>query len=360
MNSFHNIFKIALRVTFLIFTNVLLILTIAAGAETFTRVRMLGYKNALQTIKKPFDQPTALGAADWAISDPDLNYRLNPARNDINEFSMPAPEITIPKPKGVIRIIILGDSLPYFGDPTFIEALQEIYRTNNKVEIFSAATPGYTTYQEVTYYKKFLNKLEPDLVLLSYCLNDNHRFLHRFDKNENMLWTEEAEKSLSVHNPFDALIVKSYFLSSIKLAFTGKQPQLKPSSYPWETDLTTHVAWKDHTWDEFHHLLRDLNDTVKSQNGKLFVVIFPLEVQLNPEFISSNFHYVTKPQRHVLSICQTLGLTCLDLFEPFSSLSQGGVKLYTDGLHFTTAGHTLAASEISTFLNRYFFAESKQ
>lgn len=308
----------------------------------------------------PSHRLTALGAADWAISDPDLNYRLNPARNDVNEFSMPAPEISIPKPKGVTRIIILGDSLPYFGDPTFVELLQEYYRTNNKVEIFSAATPGYTTFQEVMYYKKYLDTLEPDLILLSYCLNDNHRFLHRFDENENMLWTEEAEKSLSVHNPLDAFIVKSYFLSSLRLAFIDKQRRPESSPYPWETDLTTHVAWKDHTWNEFHRLLKELNDSVKIHNGKLFVIIFPLEVQLNPKFTDNNFYYVTKPQKRVMAFCQTLGLACLDLFDPFFSLSQGGAELYTDGLHFTTAGHMLAASEISAFLNRHYFAETKQ
>lgn len=360
MNSFRTPCTIALRATSLVFANTLLILIIFAGAEAITRIRLLGHKKALQTITKPSHRPTALGAADWAISDPNLNYRLNPARSDVNEFSMPEPEISIPKPKGVTRIIILGDSLPYFGDPTFIDLLQETYRANNKIEILSAATPGYTTYQEVTYYKNFLNRLEPNLVLLSYCLNDNHRFLHRFDENENMLWTEEAEKSLAVHNPLDALIVKSYFLSSIKLIFINKQKQPESSRYPWETDLTTHVAWKDHTWNDFHRLLKELNDTVKNQNAKLFVTIFPLEVQLNPEYIDNNFDYVTKPQKRVLSSCQMLDLTCLDLFDPFYSLSRGGVELYTDGLHFTTAGHALAASEISAFLNQHYFTETKE
>ena len=49
------------------------------------------------------------------------------------------------------------------------------------VEVVNAAIPGYTTHQERLLFESGLDDARPELVLLQYCLNDNHRFLHRFD-----------------------------------------------------------------------------------------------------------------------------------------------------------------------------------
>jgi hypothetical protein len=58
---------------------------------------------------------------------------------------------------------------------------------DSSIEIINASTPGYTTYQELIFFKKYILQTNPDIVILAYVLNDNHKFLHKFDAEGNML-----------------------------------------------------------------------------------------------------------------------------------------------------------------------------
>lgn len=65
-------------------------------------------------------------------------------------------------------------------------------RLADRVEVLNGAVPGYTTHQERLWLETEFASLEPNLVLLQYCLNDNFEFLHRFEPGSSILVTEEA------------------------------------------------------------------------------------------------------------------------------------------------------------------------
>ena len=337
---------------FVIFLNIFLIGIVFLVAETLMRVKILGFHSAMKSYLQPVQQPSVLGVSDWVIADPDLNYRLNPAREHVNSLSIQEKELTIPKPKGIKRILILGDSLPVTGDPTFADLLKVYFKSSPQFEIINAGVPGYTTYQEVLFFKKYLSVLEPDLVLLTYCLNDNYTFLHTFDEDANMLWTPEAKKSLSINTWSDFLINKSYFLTFVKNSFFSNLKKEKPQEYPWEDAVDFNIAWKDYSWPSFGKNLSSLKKMVKGMGGELEVVIFPLEYQLEPELVKNSFAVVTKPQRKVLGYCDKLELSCLDLWPAFYQLNSSTEQLFTDGVHLSSAGHELAFEKIIQFLNQ--------
>ncbi len=234
--------------------------------------------------------------------------------------------------------------------PTFVDLLKEKYAPKKNIEIINASTPGYTTYQEVLFFKKYLLSLDPDVVLLSYCLNDNHIFLHRFDQEANMLWTDEAKKSLQIQSKYDYILNKSYFLLLLKEILNKNPKKQERLEYPWEDAIDFNIAWKDYSWFAFSKSLKNLKDMVEKDGGKLAVVIFPIELQLDESLVTDSYDVVTKPQHKLSYFCRKFGLECLDLFGVFYE-NDSKHDLYTDGVHLSHNGHFLSSEMIFNFLN---------
>jgi lysophospholipase L1-like esterase len=96
-----------------------------------------------------------------------------------------------PKPPGAIRIVCLGDSvtfgyrvpvvwpdkpteydpewLPY---PMLVEKQLRAANPNRAIEVITMAVPGYTSHQGLAWLRRDINKLEPDLVTVSFGWND--------------------------------------------------------------------------------------------------------------------------------------------------------------------------------------------
>jgi lysophospholipase L1-like esterase len=341
----------------LILSSVLLsVVLIFLVTETFFRVQKKGFIDGIKSyfvVETPY---SALGTNDWVIYDSELGYRQNPALPEINEYSMRNDEIVMPKPTGSKRIVILGDSLPYSGYPNFVTMLREKFAYDKNIEIINASTPGYTNYQELVFLKKYILKIEPDLVILNYVLNDNFKFLHKFDEKEGMLYTDEARESLKINNNFEKIVSKSYFLSRLKLASLNREANLDDSDTCFENHIDFNTAWKDESWPDIDHQLEEMNSLLKKQNSKLSVVIFPLECQVKSDFLSENFNHITKPQQKVLEYGKKYDIKTLDLFMPFYTAIDKNkeISLYTDGIHLTENGHSLSAEEISKFINENF------
>ncbi|HVK68757.1 MAG TPA: SGNH/GDSL hydrolase family protein [Polyangium sp.] len=86
----------------------------------------------------------------------------------------------LPKPPGVLRVVVLGDSVP--NDPSIpfrrrfprqLEALlAQKAPAGQKVEVLNVSCEGYNTVQEVRLLETVGLRYEPDIVVLAYVLND--------------------------------------------------------------------------------------------------------------------------------------------------------------------------------------------
>ena len=85
----------------------------------------------------------------------------------------------IPKPAGVRRVVILGDSVP--NDPSLpfasrfphvLEGLLSARSPGDRVEVINVSCEGYSTLQEVRLLEKVGLRYEPDLIVVAYVLND--------------------------------------------------------------------------------------------------------------------------------------------------------------------------------------------
>jgi hypothetical protein len=334
--------------------NVVLTAALFCLLELGYRIYTDGWSGAINKIVSgvPYSN---LGTSNWVIFDEELGYRLNPERPNINERSVRHAEIVIPKPPGLHRTIVLGDSIPWDAKG-FVTYLGEALKARGNFEVINAAVPGYTGYQELTLFKRYLVAADADLLIWSYCLNDNFRFLHQFDEKGQMLVTSEAWQSLRNHSAWDYIVSRSYMLSALKVWFLAARQERAArtkSRFPWDSRVDFNVAWKDFTWGAHESHLREMKGILAQGNTKLAVVIFPYEPQLEFRHEQEDPAYVTKPQRLLKALCQEYDVPCLDLFPAFVPAYDRGERLYRDGIHLNDAGHRLTTSLIQEFLTAH-------
>jgi lysophospholipase L1-like esterase len=312
-----------------------------------------GFPDAIINMGKYFRVPYSnLGTSNWVIYDDQLGYRLNPKNENINSLSIRHPEIVTPKPSGLFRIIFLGDSVPW-AKPGFVDHIRDTL-TQSDYEVINASVPGYTSYQEQLFFEKYLSGTDPDLVIWTYCLNDNHKFLHRFDRKGKMLLTDEAKRTLNVDSPFDRFVSHSYILSRLKLGWITHRKTKNSTKYPWESLPDFNIAWKDYSWKNFEKYLIDMKRTLDKKAVKLCIIVFPFEPQIMMHnYRRHEYDYVFKPQTRLKTICTKYAVPLLDLKESFIRYQYKHRKrLFKDGVHLTNVGHSLATRKIISFLNR--------
>ena len=112
---------------------------------------------------------------------PDADYRFTTDEFDVtihtNRFGLRGPTPVVPKPPGVIRIMMMGDSyifgFPVKDDETASVLVERALRAKGyPVEVVNVGVSGYSpTLQYVSLRDQFLD-FQPDLVVLWYDLGD--------------------------------------------------------------------------------------------------------------------------------------------------------------------------------------------
>ncbi len=121
------------------------------------------------------------------VRDSELGWKLRANAEDlwgkrkvkINGKGLRGPELDYEKPSNIVRILYLGDSVTfgYLLDsheqtfPYLTETILET-RTGKEIETINAGVGGYSPWQEYIYLSKEGIKYKPDLVIVSFVLND--------------------------------------------------------------------------------------------------------------------------------------------------------------------------------------------
>lgn len=282
----------------------------------------------------------------WVISDPELGYRLNPQHSSTNSLGLRHPEIPLQKPPGAKRILVIGDSIAA-GSKGFVAILRE--KLKHRADVINGATPGYTIYQERLSLERDLIHLEPDLVILQYCTNDHHKFLHRFNPEAQLLITESARWVLvpDENDPLFWLPRNSYIAGRMRLAlFIWRTNQ--GVSYPWDKLPDFATAWRSQGWRDYREDFRAIHQLLDEKGSKLAVVAAPLAAQFDEEMLQYDAEYVLKPQLELAKLCKEYDVPLLDLYPVF--YRQGGLLFNGDGIHFNQEGHRVAARALEEFL----------
>ena len=325
------------RTLFGIITVFLSVTLVLGVAELVLGVRTEGSWSAAWTSLFGGAVPhSEMGTGKWVVADPKLGYRLNPAMDGINSLGIRHPEISPEPVAGRMRIVVLGDSVAWPEDG-FVGMLRDDLA--DTAEVINAAIPGYTTYQERVLFERDLYPLRPGLLVVQYCLNDNHRFLHRFDPEARLLFTLEARRVILPEegDPLAWLPRWSYLAYRIRLAlFLWHNPR---EEFLWKQQPDFAVAWQEQSWVEFGENLEALRERMRSIGGKLVVIMIPYGLQFRPNLLARDRDYVLKPQALMAAACGDLGVPLLDPWAEFQE--RGGGHLFEDDIHLTAEGHAL-------------------
>ncbi|HBP88913.1 MAG TPA: hypothetical protein DD706_14600 [Nitrospiraceae bacterium] len=319
-------------------------------------------------------------------------YQNNPAHHDINAHGLRDDNFSAEKPEGSFRILVLGDSIP-FGKAvptasTFPNKLESLLKDSGQmVEVINTGVSGYTPYNELHYYLSEGRKFNPDLVILSFCMNDvvNPR-LHwnnfaynaipdipeeaipnkDYDRNViqprlNQREDSRRKKLQGVRALFPGMIFKTrtYQFVANRWAALFPPPEIPKLSDEIPTYLTgednisieviTHADSEE--WQWLTGMYDQINLAVSEDHIPLVIMIFPLAYQLDT-------HYPHFPQNLFADYCRNKNLHCLDLLEPFRRHGKEKIfmldkgRSFYDVWHLTLDGHTITAEILFDYLHQ--------
>ncbi|MEZ5967162.1 MAG: GDSL-type esterase/lipase family protein [Planctomycetota bacterium] len=282
------------------------------------------------------------------VLDEDLGFKLSHRTPGVNALGVRHRDLPSPKPDGELRVLLIGDSVGFPLDGFFAD-VAAAHGASGSREFINACVHGYTTYQERVFLQRDLMVLEPDLVILQYCVNDNYRFLHRLTSKGRRLMTLEAKNYLfpSADGPWPWIARHSYLVYVVRKLLldraTGRQ-------LAWEG--MGRAAWDDASWPRQRGEIETLAAPLKEAGIDLMVLAVPHEDQLGRAAPEADEELVLRPQRHLKRICADLGLPFLDV-QPILR-AHVDEALYEDKLHLTPAGHRLVGAALVAFLaDRY-------
>jgi hypothetical protein len=215
--------------------------------------------------------------------------------------------------------------------------------SHRRVEVVNAGVPGYSTFQEETYYRERGRLLKPTHVLLGFCLNDvterytsnaawggTRFFMHNVDTSAGLrpirkLWQATAMR--------DALVEG--------LRSSAKRVEAYRVSRLWTDPDAAHIR---RAWETVFEELDRLSADVEADGAFFSVVIFPVASQLGSDARPR------LPRDRLVSRLEQRGIHYLDLLEPLRAGRARREEIFLDTTHFTASGARIVAGEIRRYL----------
>jgi hypothetical protein len=317
-------------------------------------------------------------------------------RRRTNSLGLIGEEVAVKKPQNVFRILVLGDSfteaLQVEEGRNFCERLQYLLNKqspNSKYshyEVLNAGISGYSPISEYLYFKKELFRLEPDLVILQLFPNDvfednkvsamsiidedglplkiNRFFIKDLNNSlPNEFWYK-FKKYLLKKSKFFQVIVRAkrkFYKRSYTHREKTKLPEFNDSNQFFiiqdYNPLFQDKDFRIRTWQATKRYILAIRQLAKENNAKFFIVLIPVEFQLNREedvkidsvsFSSSNLYF----NNLLKDLCSRENIYFLDLLTTFKKNKDKELYYYKDG-HLKDQGHKIVAETLFLFISRY-------
>jgi lysophospholipase L1-like esterase len=248
----------------------------------------------------------------------------------------------LPAESGTFRILFLGDSVT-FGhgvaeESTFVRRLERRFEARQlPVRVMNAGIPGWSTHQEWIFYRDDAPRLEPDLVLVGFVLNDVTEMQRGFREID-------LQRGLRLIRGINWLAERSATVSLIKVFSTAiANPEAQEvrrvehlSAYP---DAPNVKRAMERTAEA---MLR-IAELAHSRGDGFGLVLFPFHYQIRGEDRDA-------PQRYLEDAMADHGFPALNvhpLLKPYPS-----TEIFMDVDHLTPRGHEVVSTAIEEWLER--------
>ncbi|MBN2563139.1 MAG: SGNH/GDSL hydrolase family protein [Phycisphaerae bacterium] len=256
---------------------------------------------------------------------------------------------------GKTRILFVGDSvtLGYYHRARDAYGWQTVARLKErhpraKLLAMNGGICGYDMRQKYLWFEHEGLAIDPDLVVLQFCLNDvTARYDPAFEMNQN----RHLEIAQSVRPTSRSGFHRAIIAVATRLRF-GTDAQAaaeKIEHFAYQQALTDsppqHVK---HAWQDVLGQLTLFIERCREADVPMMLVCFPVRLQLERPDASAD------PQEALSEFAASHSVLCLTLLSAYRQ--EGGTgsdavrALFVDGTHPTVLGHRIAADALASFL----------
>ncbi len=297
---------------------------------------------------------------------------------EISERGYRGRSFEVPKPPGVIRLVVLGGSAAFDmyakEGRDWPHLIEEYLRAqgHTNVEVINAGTPGHATFDSLGRLYSELWTFEPDYVLVYHAWNDI-KYFHRLDSQTTLLRTQRPAMVTNdggrpmVSNPFIYYWGPADRLLSYSELYVRLRSQYlfwrigKPGSEGVVTDVNTYAstysAYGPRQYGLNLHLIMSAARHIRARGilatqARLVTqsntpaekekIAYEL-VELSPEALLRAFE---DSDRAIFKVAQANDVPVLDL----SGIFTGRSELFEDHVHTTAAGSEALARATAEFL----------
>ena len=187
-----------------------------------------------------------------------------------NRYGFRADEITL-KPKGVFRVMILGDSFTWGAGlaenemyANILDSLLKNYFKNQKIEVVNCALSGSPTITERDILRKLKDTVQPDLIVVGFCLNDPQPKSQSYSI-EKEKWDEKWDPTFKEIRTDFSFFHLNYIGEEIVTAITNYSQ--RKGEYPeWTVALGRSYNPESKEWKDFTQALKDIKNISDSLN----------------------------------------------------------------------------------------------
>jgi lysophospholipase L1-like esterase len=138
----------------------------------------------------------------------------------INSLGFRDEEFPVEKDKNKLRIICAGDSstFGYFVNlydtyPARLRTMLQINTAEKNAEVINAGVLAYSSFQGVSFFEKYLRRLKPDILIVSYGYNDSYLgnlpdYLFKMESSKT-IWMKKLFKISAAYRLFDSILAPS-------------------------------------------------------------------------------------------------------------------------------------------------------
>lgn len=279
-------------------------------------------------------------------------------------------ELTVPKPRDVVRILVLGDSFTegYYQENTVAAVLEHRLNASGAGMRFEVVNCGCTSYSPLLEYLRLKNqlvRLQPDEIILNVDLTDvfddywNYRPLTKFATNGEPLAVPGDSRWL--HRSLVWARYKSYtlrLLSGVRAwsltAIETRWPDKRRSAYTFDNVFSyysTLLVGSKEWQEEVGFLLDNISRILlfcKLQGIEITVTTYPYQRQLEPD--QNETIWNREVQRHIQDLARERGVDFYSAYEGIARALHNGEPVYWENdFHFTPVGQRIWAGLIADF-----------
>jgi lysophospholipase L1-like esterase len=267
----------------------------------------------------------------------------------------------LPKREGVLRIVVLGDSITagaYVEEDETYPALVEakLHAAGIECEVINAGMPGAGLFQMLNILSDVGLLLEPVMVVIGLYLNDAAES-HYFRPPEGLLADSGLAERLARMRLVSELGDRA---EQQWTALTGRAfPARDGNPDAWRTDRAAFeaemahavadwgMAWFGPAWEEMRAGFDALKALSEARGFGVLVTLFPVMHQVEAAFVDRT------PQTFFELEMRRVGFAYIDLLpEMRAQAAKGTGDLAYDHCHLNPTGNELAAGEIAAELLR--------